>query len=117
MIQIASKRNRKCLEAGKACFLQSEIADANWNGMTFDKVFAFHVNVFWMKPTRELAAIRAGLKPNGTLYLFYQPLDVSKTDQLVNKLTGNLRANGFSSIKHISIDLPSELTLCVMGSK
>lgn len=116
MIQAASKRNRKCLEAGKVRFLQAELANAGWNGAMFDKVFAFHVNVFWMKPARELAAVRAGLKPNGTLYLFYQPLNPGKADQLVSKLTSNLQESGFRSIKSISIALPSGLTLCVMAN-
>jgi SAM-dependent methyltransferase len=115
MIKMASKRNRDYLEAGKVRFLQAELADATWNGRMFDKVFAFHVNVFWMKPARELAAVRAGLKPNGILYLFYQPLDAGKADQLVSQLTSNLQANGFRSIRGISTLLPSGLTLCVMG--
>lgn len=115
MITMTARRNEACLKAGRLRLLQGALADSRWDGMRFDKAFAFHVNVFWMKPRRELAAVRAALKPNGSLYLFYQPLDPDRADQLVTQLTSNLMANGFAAASSVSAVLPSGLTLCVIG--
>jgi hypothetical protein len=112
---MASKRNRDCIASGKMEVLHASLKDAKWERLTFDKVFAVHVNVFWMKPAAELKAIKTGLKPNGKLFLFYQPLDLSKKDQLVGNLIDNLQSNGFDSVETFSSTLSSGLNICVAG--
>jgi cyclopropane fatty-acyl-phospholipid synthase-like methyltransferase len=115
MIQKASKRNSGCIASGKMEVLHASLQDAKWERPAFDKVFAVHVNVFWMKPPAELKAIKTGLKPNGKLFLFYQPIDPSKTDQLIGKLIDNLQSNGFQSVETFSSTLSSGLNICVTG--
>lgn len=113
MIEKANERNSACIEAGKARFLHTELDEADFDGVKFDKIFAAHVNVFWMQPAKELAVIHEALKPNGRLYLFYQPLDVSKTEGIAAKLIHNLQTNSFCNVNMLSETLPSGLNICV----
>src|SRR5688572_1307960 len=75
MIDAAAKKNAACVESGTLTLIPAAIASADLPDQHFDKIFAFNVNVFWMRrtygsqPTRELAAIRRLLAPDGTLYL------------------------------------------------
>lgn len=113
MIERANARNGVCVEAGQARFLCADLDQAEFNDATFDKVFAAHVNVFWMQPAKELAVIHDVLKPDSRLYLFYQPLDPDKTDEMAAKLIHNLQTNGFCNVNMHSAILPSGLNICV----
>lgn len=115
MIGMATKRNSACVASGKARFLTAALDKADFGGQTFNKIFAVHVNVFWMKPAKELAVIRKALTDDGSLFLFYQPLDVSKTAELIDKLTANLQANAFPNVSTLSADLPSGKTICIVA--
>jgi SAM-dependent methyltransferase len=90
MIAAARKRNRAHLDSGKVCFGAVALADADFGRHAFSKILAINVNLFWMDPSRELAVIRKLLRPNGTLYLFYEP--PARAGQLA-KLAGNLIPN------------------------
>ena len=79
----------------------------------FNKIFAVHVNVFWQQPARELSVIKKLLRPSGAVYLFYQPLEPGKTQELVDKLTKNLQNNGFSIAQVLYKDLESGPAVCV----
>ena len=63
MIAAAQKRNAAHVAAGRISFHVAELADANFGGRHFDRIFAVNVNVFWIDPRRELEAVRRLLKP------------------------------------------------------
>lgn len=74
MIEMARHRNRVHLDAGKVELQTVALADADFGDRQFDKVLAFHINVFWRDPVRELEVLERHLATNGAFYLFDQPL-------------------------------------------
>lgn len=94
-IEAAQVRNARWIASGRAGFQTAALADVSLPGERFNKIFAVNVNVFWLKPDRELAAIRRLLAPDGALYLFYEPPAVSKTAEVVDKVRANLESSGF----------------------
>jgi hypothetical protein len=40
---------------------------------SFNKIFVFNLNVFWMDPADELREIARLLTPDGRFYIFHQP--------------------------------------------
>ncbi len=96
MVAAALRRNAGHIAAGKVTIIKAALAAAELGGAKFDKIFAFNVNVFWMEPRRELAAIRTLLRPNGTLYLFFDPPSPAQAAPTVAKLETRLAANGFA---------------------
>jgi cyclopropane fatty-acyl-phospholipid synthase-like methyltransferase len=108
MIDAAKKRNASC---SRAEFHTMEIAQAAFDDETFDKIFAINVNVFWMKSQREFTVIQKLLKPEGALYLFYEPPAAGQIPEIAAKLTANLQANGFIVRERIT----SESLLCIIA--
>lgn len=93
--QIATARERyqPVIEAGKLEFHTAALHEATFD--PFDKIFAVNVNVFWLQPQRELEQLKKILKPEGQLYLFYQPPDASQAHELAAKVRHNLETHGF----------------------
>src|SRR3712207_2960700 len=50
MIEIAARRNREHVAAGRAVLQTAALADADLGDERFDKVFAFNVAPFWLQP-------------------------------------------------------------------
>jgi ubiquinone/menaquinone biosynthesis C-methylase UbiE len=50
MIDMAAKRNRAAVAAGRADFRAVPLEQADFGDERFDKVFAMHVAFFWRKP-------------------------------------------------------------------
>jgi SAM-dependent methyltransferase len=76
-IDRAARRNADHVAAGRAVLRVAALESLDPTDLPegpggFDKVFAMNVNLFWVRtPTRELALVRALLKPDGALFLFY----------------------------------------------
>lgn len=115
MINMATKRNSQCIASARAQFLNVAPDQADFDDEKFNKVFAFHVNVFWRQPAKELAVIKKALMPGGSLFLFNQPLEASKTKELVAKMTSNLLENGFPKVDTIYKNLKSGSAVCVIA--
>lgn len=95
MIAVAQKRNAGHLAAGRVSFQVSELADADFGGRHFDRIFAVNVNVFWIDPRHELEAVRRLLKPGAWLDLFYEPPGVAQVGKIKALLGEKLTACGF----------------------
>jgi SAM-dependent methyltransferase len=73
----AERRNADHVAAGRAVLLKVALEEAAPSELLrgrerFGKVFAFNVNLFWVRrPAAELDLIRRLLAPDGALYLFY----------------------------------------------
>lgn len=101
MVAKAAKRNEAYLVEGRAVLHTGELSDINWKASTFDKVFAFNVNVFLGQATKELAIIQPLLRPRGQLFLFFQPPPGTTRQVLAEKLekaSANLLQAGYSII-------------------
>src|SRR3989337_3855650 len=59
MIEMATRRNREHVEAGRAVLEAVALEDADLGDRRFDKVFAFHVASFWQQPEEGPRAVRA----------------------------------------------------------
>src|SRR5829696_7948415 len=71
MIEMATRRNREHVDAGRAVLEATELEDANLGDRRFDKVFAFNVAPFWQQPEAALGAVREHLARDGAVYLFW----------------------------------------------
>ena len=73
MTAAAVASNREFVASGKAEILHSDLLDNALPAASFDKVFLFNINIFWMDPVAELAEVRRLLKSQGRFFLFHQP--------------------------------------------
>ncbi len=119
MIAQAERRNRAYVADGRALFRATTLAEADFGGARFDKIFAVNVGLFWRPPVRELGVIGRLLQPGGALYLFHQPPAWPQTDapqQFIAALANTLRDVGFS-VKTAAIqDGEAVPTVCVIAA-
>jgi len=71
MIEMATRRNREHVDAGRAVLEAIALEDANLGDRRFDKVFAFNVAPFWQQPEAALDALRDHLARDGAVYIFW----------------------------------------------
>src|SRR3954463_16775445 len=64
MIEIAARRNREHIAAGRAVLTTAALEKADFADERFDKVFAFNVAPFWLQPKEALAVVRQHLAPD-----------------------------------------------------
>lgn len=95
----ARTRNASFLDRGVVSIEQMELNEAGSLNRRYDKIFAINVNVFWLKPSRELEVIRNLLLPGGSVYLFFEPPSKSRIPEIEKRLCENLSAAGFSIAK------------------
>ncbi|HEY3006786.1 MAG TPA: class I SAM-dependent methyltransferase [Micromonosporaceae bacterium] len=98
MVRLAEQRNREHISSGKAAVRAVALEEADFGPERFDKIFAINLNLFWVRsPAKELDLLRTLLKPNGSLYLFYEPPDPSRLPKLADRLVAVLAGNGFTT--------------------
>jgi SAM-dependent methyltransferase len=95
MTAAAKQRNRACVAAGKVAFETVPLADVNFGRRRFSKIFAINVNLFWIDPTAELLVVRKLERPDGALYLFYQPPGPAQLKPIATMLACSLEGGGF----------------------
>ena len=95
MVEAARQVNGPHIYSGKAEILRQDLLDAKLPTSSFDKIFLFNINAFWMDPVEELAEIRRLLKPGGTFHLFHQPPPEHEIEEFIDKFKLNLEKNGF----------------------
>jgi ubiquinone/menaquinone biosynthesis C-methylase UbiE len=71
MIQAASERNRRWVDAGAAEFVEAELEDLDLGDRRFDVVFAARVGLIHREPERGRALLARWLKPDGRMHVFY----------------------------------------------
>lgn len=116
MVAAAAKRNALHIASGKAVIRQAELAAADFKGRLFDKIVAVRVNVFWMDPARELAAVRRLLEPSGMFYLFFDPPSPAQAEPIAAKLTANLEGNGFRVVRKAFTVIGAGKGVCVVAA-
>jgi ubiquinone/menaquinone biosynthesis C-methylase UbiE len=95
MTSAASEPNKEFIESGRAEILNCDLLDHALPASSFDKVFLFNINVFWMDPASELAEIRRLLKPDGRLFIFHQPPPGHDLDEFQEAFRANLAKYDF----------------------
>ena len=76
MIEMATRRNRAHVDAGRAVLEAIALEDADLGDRRFDVVFAFNVAPFWQQPDAALGAVREHLE------LSYETLTLDADDGL-----------------------------------
>jgi SAM-dependent methyltransferase len=115
-IAAAEARNRPHVESGRVRLLNAALAGASFDDHErFDRVFAVNVNAFWLRPEKELAAVRRVLAPGARLYLFYEPPSPAQLERAAEACTAFLREHGFAVERVLRADLPPSLGLCIVA--
>src|SRR3954452_24489965 len=117
MIEMATRRNREHVDAGRALLETVALEDADLGDRRFDKVFAFNVAPFWLQPRAALSAVRGHLAGDGAIYIFWDARHSAPepAQDLGNELADRLRGGGFSVDRVLVEDLRPVPAVCVIG--
>ena len=90
------RRNRKHVDAGRLTVRQIDLATLRVPVKRLNKVFAFNVNLFWVRECAdEVALLHERVVPGGAVYLFYEASRPELVPNIVKKTSENLMQSGF----------------------
>src|SRR3954449_2383938 len=117
MIEMAERRNREHIAAGRAVLKTAALEQADFGDERFDKVFAFNVAPFWRQPREALEIVRRHLAPDGAVYLFWDARHTQpdRARDLADRLTERIRLAEFSVNQVLVKDLCPVPAVCVIG--
>ena len=75
MIQAASRRNAKAVQAGRVRLVEGDAAQLPFPDNSFDKAFSIHSIYFWLDAQAALKYILHVLKPGGMLVITFLPTE------------------------------------------
>ena len=114
MIEQALRRNAEHVGEGRASFEVGAFERHDFGGRRFDKVFAFHVNLFWQDPPRAYRAVAPLLEPGGALLVFQQPFASADAAALAEERATDMRAAGLAGVEVVWGELRPR-AFCVRG--
>jgi SAM-dependent methyltransferase len=117
MIELARRRNREHVAAGRALFAPVALEKADLGKRRFDKVFAFNVAPFWLEPAAALGVVRKQLAKDGTFYLFWDARHTApgRARELAKQLAERVSLGRFSVDRVLVQDLRPVPAACVIG--
>ena len=117
MIEMATRRNREHVDAGRAALEAVALEDADLGDRRFDKVFAFNVAPFWQQPKAALGAVGKHLARDGAVYLFWDARHSApeRARELANELGERLHEGGFSVEAVLVEELRPVPAVCAIG--
>jgi SAM-dependent methyltransferase len=117
MIEMATRRNRDHVDAGRAVLEAVALEDADLGDRRFDKIFAFNVAPFWLQPEAALGAISDHLARDGTVHIFWDARHSApdRARDLGDELAERLREGGFSVDAVLVEELRPVPAVCVIG--
>ena len=90
------RRNQKYVDAGRLTVRQIDLATLRVPVKRLHKVFAFNVNLFWVRACAdEVALLHERVVPGGAVYLFYEANRPELVPPIVEKSSDALRKAGF----------------------
>ena len=90
------RRCAKYLEAGRLTVRQIDLATLRVPVKRLTKVFAFNVNLFWVRDaSAEIALLHERVLPGGTVNLFYEANRPELVPNIVRKASAALKDGGF----------------------
>jgi SAM-dependent methyltransferase len=117
MIEMATRRNRVHIGAGRARLQAVALEDAALGERCFDKVIAFNVAPFWLEPEAALGIVRKHLAKDGNFYLFWDARHTAPrlARTLAEQLGERVRLGGFSVDRLLVQQLRPVPAVCVIG--
>ena len=89
------RRNQKYVDAGRLTVRQIDLATLRVPVKRLTKVFAFNVNLFWVRECAdEVALLHERLVPGGAIFLFYEARP-ELVPEIVRKASSALTGVGF----------------------
>jgi protein-L-isoaspartate O-methyltransferase len=90
------RRNAALVEAGRLVVRHIDLATLRVPVKRLDKVFAFNVNLFWVRDCHnEVALLHERLSPGGTVHLFFDATRREQVPTIVEKSSAALAHAGF----------------------
>jgi len=90
------RRNAKYVEAGRLTVRQIDLATLRVPVKRLHKVFAFNVNLFWVRECAdEIALLHERVLPGGSVFLFYEANRAELVPTIVQKTSAALSGGGF----------------------
>ena len=90
------RRNQKYVDAGRLVVRQIDLATLRVPVKRLTKVFAFNVNLFWVRDCAdEMALLHERVVPGGAVYLFWEATSADLVPTIVSKASTALRGAGF----------------------
>jgi ubiquinone/menaquinone biosynthesis C-methylase UbiE len=90
------RRNQKYVDAGRLVVRQIDLATLRVPVKRLNKVFAFNVNLFWVRSCDdEIALLHERVVPGGAVYLFFDANRPELVPNIVKKASQNLVNGGF----------------------
>ena len=117
MIEMARRRNREQVDAGRAVVEAIALEEADLGDRRFDKVFAFNVAPFWLQPKAALGAVREHLARDGAFYLFWDARHFApeRARELGSEVADRLREGEFSVDRVLVENLRPVPAVCAIG--
>lgn len=90
------RRCKKFVDAGRLTVRQIDLATLRVPVKRLHKVFAFNVNLFWVRDCAdEVALLHERVLPGGAVYLFYEAKSPELVRPIVEKASKSLTDGGF----------------------
>ena len=90
------RRCKEYVDAGRLTVRQIDLATLRVPVKRLNKVFAFNVNLFWVRDcTDEMALLHERVVPGGAVYLFYEANQPELVPNIVKKASAALQKAGF----------------------
>ena len=117
MIDVATRRNREHVAAGRARFAAVALEQADFGGERFDTIFGVHVAALW-RSQEAIAVVRAHLAPAGALYIVNQlpgRRTMAEARAFTEPVAAVLSAHGLSVEAPRFADLEPSPVVCVIA--
>jgi trans-aconitate methyltransferase len=93
------RTKRRCaqyVESGRLTVRQIDLATLRVPIKRLNKVFAFNVNLFWVRDCRdEVALLHERVLPGGAVYLFYEATRPEQVPEMIKQASAALTRGGF----------------------
>jgi len=90
------RRNARYVDKGRLTVRQIDLATLRVPVKRLNKVFAFNVNLFWVRRCAdEIALLHERIVPGGAVYLFYEANRPDLVPNIVRKASAALSEGGF----------------------
>ncbi|MGA8845679.1 MAG: class I SAM-dependent methyltransferase [Nocardioides sp.] len=90
------RRNEDSIKAGKLTVRQIDLATLRVPVKRLHKVFAFNVNLFWVRDcSEEVALLHERVVPGGSVHIFYEAARPDQVAEMIKQTSAALSEGGF----------------------